>query len=167
VSAAGASGAPEVDVVLDGFPLALARRSDEHHADLMRELALLALDAGSGDSDVPERLLALVDELEARYAATGAEADRLRESARSRGEETTRLVLPVPRDVGPAAARLLALLEEAEDFCREGRHLLTLAAEPEVRAFRGWYLGELTAQTSGMPPTPWPSVLERPVRGDD
>lgn len=144
-----------VPVVLRDLPLALARRSDEHQADLLREFALLSLDPGDS-AEVPRRLLALVAELEERYSEASAAVDRGRSEAEARGERSTDLVVTVPGSAAASSRRLLALLEEADDYCRSGEHLLTLESDPEVVAFRRWYLGEFAAQVEGGAPTPWP-----------
>jgi hypothetical protein len=144
-----------VPVVLRDLPLELARRSDEHQADLLREFALLSLDSGE-HIEVPRRLLALVDELEERYSEASAAVDRDRSEAEARGERSVDLVVAVPESAAESARRLLALLEEADEYCRRGEHLLTLESDPEVVAFRRWYLGEFATQVEGSPPTPWP-----------
>jgi hypothetical protein len=51
---------------------------------------------------------------------------------------------------------LCDLLDEADEFCRAGDRLLTLAAEPELVAFRHWYLGEFWKQVEGAEPVSWP-----------
>jgi hypothetical protein len=48
------------------------------------------------------------------------------------------------------------MLDEADEFCRQGKHLLTLATPPDLRRYRQWFLGEFVAQIGGRPPTPWP-----------
>ena len=146
-----------VPVVLRDLPLELARRSDEHQADLLREFALLSLDPGD-HAEVPRRLLALVAELEERYSEASAAVDRDRSEAEARGARSMDLVVTVPGSAAASARRLLALLEEADDYCRDGEHLLTLESDPEVVAFRRWYLGEFAAQVEGRPPTPWPAA---------
>ena len=143
-----------VRVVLRGLPLELARRSDEHQADLLREVALLSLDPGE-HADMPRRLLTLVEELEERYADVSAGMDRDRLDAETRGEVATDLVVAVPESAAASARRLLALLEEADEYCRRGEHLLTVEPDPELVAFRRWYLGEFAAQVDGAVPTPW------------
>ena len=50
------------------------------------------------------------------------------------------------------------MLEEADDYCRRGDHLLTLATPEEERRFRRWFIGEFVDQIEGKPPTPWPGA---------
>ncbi len=46
-------------------------------------------------------------------------------------------------------------MDEADDYCRAGQHLLTLVTPPEALAFRRWYLGEFVRQIAGEQPRPW------------
>jgi hypothetical protein len=49
------------------------------------------------------------------------------------------------------------MLDEADEFCRRGRHLLTLETPPELVVFRKWYLQEFIDQIErGAEPTAWP-----------
>ena len=54
-----------------------------------------------------------------------------------------------------AAAEFDALLDEADDYCRAGETLLTLATPAPALAFRRWFLGEFVRQAAGEPPRPW------------
>ena len=67
------------------------------------------------------------------------------------------VVYRVPSDVAGAATALLALLDEADEFCRSGQHLLTVVSTPEVRRYRHWYLSEFVRQIGGDEPVPWPA----------
>lgn len=51
-----------------------------------------------------------------------------------------------------------AMLDETDDFCRDGS-LLTLAPEEDVVAFRRWYVGQLMAQVRVGSASPWPGDL--------
>lgn len=144
-----------------GLPLDVYQRASEHNDELLREFALIRED----DSDqVPARLLALVDELQARFGAfTEGPASRLQDAV-ARGDETIDLLYEVPAEAADAAIRLGTLLEEADDFCRSGE-LLTLATVPEGLAFRRWFLGEFVSQIAGRQPRPWSAVMEGTVDG--
>ena len=50
------------------------------------------------------------------------------------------------------------MLDEADEYCRRGDHLLTLATPPEELRFRRWFISEFVDQVNGAPPTPWPDV---------
>lgn len=147
-----------VSVRLIGLPLGIYQRALDHSEELMREFALFALQPPptDGDHGVPLRLLALVDELNARYATTTVEVDAQRDDAIARGESEVDLTYVVPREVREASVHLGAVLDEADVYCRAGQHLLTLETPPDAKAFRDWYLGEFIAQIDGRQPTPWP-----------
>jgi hypothetical protein len=48
------------------------------------------------------------------------------------------------------------MLDEADEYCRSGQHLLTLAADDEIVRFRHWYLEQFIAQIAGEQPVAWP-----------
>lgn len=151
--------APElVTIRLLRFPLDLSEQSTEHFEGLKREFALLTI-RHDEPADVPKRLLELVDALTDRYAGMTEDTNRERDEAIERGEkELDELVYVVPPQVADACIELSGLLDEADEFCRQGEVLLTLATPPVSIAFRRWYLGEFVAQTRGLPPLPWPEA---------
>ena len=140
-----------VRVSILGMPLAVMQRSSEHSDELLREFALIREE---GSDHVPARLLALVEELRARFGSFSEGALQAMQDAVERGDETIVLHYEVPPAVGDAARQLGDLLDEADEFCRAG-DLLTLATQPEGVAFRRWYLGEFQRQIDGQPPRPW------------
>ena len=150
------------EVRLIGYPLALHARSTEHHEELMREFQLLAIDppTSTPGHEVPTRLLDLIAELNSQYAGVSEAPDAERDAAAARGDESVDLVYQVPVDVVVACERLDALLDEADEFCRAGERLLTLATPPDAAALRRWYLGEFRRQLEGHAPTPWPVYEE-------
>jgi hypothetical protein len=108
---------------------------------------------------VPRRLLELVDALVGEYQETVTDAARVRDEAHARGDkEIPELVYRAPPNAVAATISLARMLDEADEFCRSGNHLLTLATPPELLAFRRWYLGEFNAQLQGQPPLPWPEA---------
>lgn len=148
---------PLREVHLLGLPLDVQARAAEQHAELMREFALLdiARPSAGREEEVPGRLSTLIDELRRNYGGIGARADAVRDAAAARGDATVDLACQVPDSVGAACEALSALLDEADEFCRAGAQLLTLAATPELVAFRHWYLGEFARQIDGEVPVPW------------
>lgn len=161
------------DVRMLELPVQVWAASQEHHDELMREFALMTV--GQADADtgadtgadtvsppVPQRLLRLVDDLTRRYAGS---SDAQREqlfAAAVRGERVIpELRYSLPRAVGPACDELARMLDEADEYCREGEHLLTLATPDDVRLFRDWYLGQIVVQLEGGPPEPWPDFVAR------
>lgn len=147
------------EVRLLNVPLRLLVAGREHHDDVMREFAMLALAEESDDGHTPKRLLELVDVLGRRYAAAAARPDAEVDAAVARGETTIDLVYHVPDHVEAAADELAALMDEADEFCRE-RKLLALARPQLVVDFSRWYLDEFRRQIAGEPPQPWTGPLD-------
>lgn len=147
--------AATVVVHLRATPVRIWKRCADHFDELMREMALLAL-SPSATQDLPARLVELVDVLGRRYAGASDRPERERDEALAAGLDRIDVVNEVPRGAGEAAAQLGAILVEAEEFCRTGRDLLTLAQPPVQAAFNAWYLQEFVRQEAGLEPTPWP-----------
>ena len=152
---------PLVTVELQALPVDLQVRATEHMQDLQREFVLIAdgLQHGQDAPPLPRRLLDLVDALQRRYGGfTEAQEDQLDDAHRA-GLPTVDLTFKVPADAAAAAVSLGTLLDEADEFCREGRHLLTLATPPDLVAYRRWYLQQFVDQVAGHPPVPWSGPL--------
>lgn len=159
------STAPEhgelVQAHLLELPVALAARAQEHWQELLREFTLISADASEhgvqAGQHVPARLLELVDVLTRQFGGinTGAE-DRLEEAIAQGRRVIHDHVLEVPPEAGPGVRALGAMIDEADEYCRRGQHLLTLAASPELVAYRHWYLEQVVDQVEGQPPVPWP-----------
>jgi hypothetical protein len=146
-----------VTVRILGLPVPLHARAAEHGEELRREFVLIAeqLRHSEDGTSLPRRLLDLIAVLEHRYSGfTGAQEDLL-DQAIARDQRTIDLTFRVPPDAAEGAVALGAMLEEADEYCREGRHLLTLATPPDLVAYRRWYLKEFVEQIAGHPPTPW------------
>lgn len=143
-----------VDVRLVGLPLQVWQRTQEHADGLLREFALIVHDPGAAAA-APGRLLALVKELNAGYGSFSEEQTREMEAALGRGEDSIDLTYQVPPAAAAAAQALGDMLDEADEYCRRGDHLLTMATPPEELAFRHWFISEFVAQLGGAPPTRW------------
>lgn len=139
-----------------GMPLDVMQRGSEHTDELLREFALIREESSD---HVPARLLGLIEELRARFGGFSEGPRQAMQDALERGDATIDLSYEVPPEVGAGARRLGALLDEADEFCRNG-DLLTLATQPEGVAFRRWYLEEFERQIDGQPPRPWSTVME-------
>jgi len=147
---------PESKTVhLRNLPLRLHGRAREHHQELLREFALITI----AYSDVPSRLLELSADLQAQYARESAQSNRALEEAMERGDRTLDMDVETPIGAGVALAAFAALLDEADEYCRQGE-LLTLANPPELVAYRRWYLDEFARQLGGAPPRPWDGPLD-------
>ena len=155
------TGATLVPVRILGLPLDVYRRASEHSDELLREFALIRED---NSEHVPARLLALIEELNARFSGFTQGQTLALQEALARGDAEIDLFYEVPAEASQAAVRLGALLEEADEFCRAG-DLLTLAAVPEGVAFRRWFLEEFVLQIDGRPPRPWAVFLKETGTG--
>ena len=150
-----------VEVRLRELPTSVHERAQAHSAGLTREFRLLReqvrREGTAADDDVPARLLDLMAVLGERYTDATEEQDDLIWGAYERGQAVVpEVVYRVPSDVAGAATALLALLDEADEFCRAGQHLLTVVSTTEVRRYRHWYLTEFVRQIGGAEPVPWP-----------
>lgn len=143
-----------VEVKLLGVSLPDFRYSAEHHDELFREFRLLLAREPSPGHSVPLQLLDLIEELDQRYSGFTAAPQAELDAALLNGEESIDLVFRVPREVREACIHFSALLQSADEYCRQG-DLLTLAPPDEAVRFRDWYLGEFVSQVDGAPPVPW------------
>jgi hypothetical protein len=137
-----------------GLPLDEQVLASQHFDELLREFSYLHADDGDG-TGVPARLINLRDELVGRFHSFTARSNLVRDEAVQRGDATIDLAFEIPRAAADAATHLGALLDEADDFCRSGEHLLTLATADRTVRFRRWYLGEFARQASGETPKAW------------
>lgn len=150
-----ASLGPVVAVRLLDVPVRVWKRAAEHHDELMREMALLALGPDM-PHDLPQRLVELVELLGRKYAGASARPELERDAALAAGIDRVDITFEVPTAAGEAAATLGAMLAEAEEFCRDGDRLLTLA-QPQVQSdFGVWYLEQFVNQIAGGAPVAWP-----------
>lgn len=147
-----------VEVHLLQVPVPLWSQAQQLFDELMREFALAAAQADDDDQhQLPARLTRLMHDLTARYGTGSDDQEEQLHAAAAQGVPVLeRLVYAVPQEAGPAMRELGDLLDEADAYCRDGQHLLTLAAPPEVLAFRRWYLSAFVTQLAGAAPVPWP-----------
>jgi len=148
-----------VEVRLVGLPLDVQRATNAHYDALMREFELIRQSDNAAET-VPVRLLDLVDELSTRFNEFAERPRGVLEAALESGGTTVDLVYQVPSELVDACLRLLDLLDEADEYCMAGEHLVTLASPPAVRAYRDWFLREFIEQAAGRTPTPWSEHVE-------
>ena len=155
------SSAPDelFDVELRNVPVRVLVAGREHHDELMREFALLALSGGADGPNVPARLVELTQTLGVRYGGATSRPDELVDAAAARGEDVIELSYRVPAHVSDAASTLDQLLKEADDFCR-AEQLLTVERSAVIIAFGQWYCEEFQRQVAGQPPRPWDGPLD-------
>lgn len=151
------SGEDLVEVRLLELPLDVHERAQAQSDGLKREFRLVVEQVRAGeDVDVPRRLLELITQLSAQYGGFTEAVEARIEGALARGEVLLdEVVFTVPPSAAQAAQVLGAALAEADAYCREGKHLLSLAPPQDVLRYRDWYLGEFVSQIDGRPPTPW------------
>ena len=145
-----------VEVKLLGLPLDIQVKASEHQDGLRREFRMLVEEGQADASSVPGRLISLAADLDRRFQAFGAAGRAEIEAAIARGDATVDLKFAVPREIGPAARQFAKLLEEADEYCSAGEHLLTLCTPSDVVSYRNWVLDELVRQGEGEAATPWP-----------
>jgi hypothetical protein len=150
-------------VHLLALPVPLAAGARQHLEELLREFTLIHASAADGTGpEVPRRLMAMVDALTSRFAGLNDDARERLDRAIDRGEAVLAdHIVMLPPEAGPAAQALGDMLDSADEYCRQGRHLLTLATSDDVVAYRRWYLGEVTGQLRGAAATPWPQYRSR------
>jgi len=155
------SSAPDelFDIELRNVPVRVLAAGREHHDELMREFALLALGGGGDGPDIPARLVELTQTFGVRYGGAASRPDEQVDAALARGVDALDLTYRVPAHVSGAASLLNALLQEADDFCR-AEQLLTVERSPVVRDFGRWYCEEFQRQVAGEPPRPWDGPLD-------
>jgi len=160
VSSRATDDAAVMEVHLLRLPVPVWAEAQEHGDELIREFALIAgqLRTEGSHADVPVRLTELIEVLTSRYGSLSAAQEAQLADAAERGvPEIEHLIFPaVPVHAAEAAIQIAAILDEADEYCRAGQHLLTLATPPEVVRFRNWYLGEFVRQLAGGAPVPWP-----------
>jgi anti-anti-sigma factor len=148
-----------VDVHLVGLPVPVHQRAVTHMRALERELDLIRR-RDPDQSSIPHRLHALIDELNEEFGGVGEQPVVELDAAVDRGDAEIDLVYRLPPSVGAASRRLADLLDEVDDYCRRGDHLLTLVTPEDALRYRRWFLSEFVRQTAGAPPVPWPAYRD-------
>jgi hypothetical protein len=149
---------PLVEIRLLQVPVQLWARTQQHTDELLREFVLLSEQLRheeSGSLPVPLRLTQLVEELSGSYGSFSEDQEARLFEAAAAGETVIDLSYELPAAVSDATRHLGDLLNEADEYCRTGEHLLTLETPPELVRFREWFLEEFRRQIAGEPPTPW------------
>lgn len=146
-----------VHVRIVGAPVALWQRSSEHSDELMREFSLIVSGSATGEGThaVPHRLVRLVEELTSQYGALSEANEQRLADAAAAGETAIDLDYELPVGIEVAVDRLAELLDAADEYCRTGEHLLTLATPPDQLRFRRWFLSEFSRQARGEAPEAW------------
>jgi hypothetical protein len=149
-------------VKLLGVPVDLYFDASRHMGEIAREFALISFGERSGVNErVPDRLLELVAELRGpRRRNTDAIRVQFEDAARA-GQATIDIEIPGDETAAELTERITELLDAADEFCRSG-DLLTLAASPEVVAWRHWWRDQVVAQVrEGAEPEAWTPVAQK------
>lgn len=145
-------------VVLRQLPVPLWLAHQQHTEELLREFTLISTGRERDhEQHTPSRLIALVETLRERYGAGSEERAARVLAAAEQGILEMDLEMELPTAAAEGVSALVDLLDEADDYCRQGQHLLTLATPPQLVLFRRWYLTEVAEQLRGAAPVPWPS----------
>jgi hypothetical protein len=147
------------EVRLLNLPVRVMLAGRDHHDELMREFALLALSASAASGATPARLIELTQVLGIRYGGAVARPDEEVEAAAARGDDTVDLTYVVPSHVVEGAELLSALMAEADEFC-QAEQLLTLQRNETLKRFSDWYIDEFRRQVEGESPRPWDGPLD-------
>ena len=154
---AAASDDDLVTIHVIGMPIAVQARAQEHADELTRELTLIGaqLRQEGNVRELPAMLVSLIEQLNARYSRFTTEQEQVLADATERGDDTIDLTYRLPASAAAHAQELGDLLDQADDYCRTGRHLLTLATPDDLVSFRWWYLSQFIDQVAGQPPVSW------------
>lgn len=152
-----------VTVSVVGLPIDVQQAAQQHGDELTRELVLVAEQMHQrGDTGgLPARFVELVATLSRSYSSFTAEQERQLAAAIAAGEASIDLRYTVPASVARAAADLGALLDEVDEYCRDGQLLLTLETPPLLVTYRRWFLDQFIDQIAGKPPVSWADYLAR------
>lgn len=142
-------------VRLRGVPVQVHVDAAAHQEALQREIDVINID---DQASAPLRLRALIAEVQEQYGGLSEHPAAALQAAIDRGDSSVDLTYAVPPSAADASERLLEVLDEVDEYCRQGEHLLTLASPPESVAYRRWFLGQFGAQLRGEAPTPWSEV---------
>lgn len=151
-----------VRVRLLGLPLAVQARAQEHTDELIRELTLVGeqMRQQGNHAGLPARLVTLVEQLTAEYSAFTGEQEQQVAEAATAGRPTIDLDYRVPASTAAAARALEEILDEADEYCRAGQHLLTLPTPPDLVVYRRWFLEQFVAQIGGGQAVTYAQFLE-------
>jgi anti-sigma regulatory factor (Ser/Thr protein kinase) len=161
---------PRYRVCLGDVSTELLLAAKSHVDNVVREFALVASGATSGESSaVPPRLAELISQVTTGFAEARRIIRQQAIEAAAAGRRSTRLDLSLPASAAEAGERYLAALDQADEYARQAR-LLTLEAPPQHWAFRRWYVSSLVDQLRAAAdgrPLPDPPSFEEFLRQCD
>jgi hypothetical protein len=143
-------------VRLVDVPVALFCAAEQHTHDLLREVALIAaarpdLEAGHLFGE----MLSTADTYANRPAAIRCRVTESVAAALANGWDTVTVDVEADETAAEGARAWEELLRRFDAMSRD-EQLLTLPTEPEVAAYRAWYVRELVEQVrTGRSPASW------------
>jgi hypothetical protein len=155
---------PLIRVRLVELPIDVQVQAQQHADELTRELVLVGEQMhqrGAAPNELPVRFVELVTALSHRYSMFTAEQEQQLASAIASGAQSVDLEYTVPASAAAAAKSLGEILDEADDYCRAGQLLLTLATPPPLVTYRRWFLDQFVGQAAGSAPESWPQYRDR------
>jgi hypothetical protein len=155
---------PLIRVRLVELPIDVQVQAQQHADELTRELVLVGEQMhqrGAAPNELPVRFVELVTALSHRYSMFTAEQEQQLADAITSGAPSVDLDYTVPASAAAAAATLGDILDEADDYCRGGQLLLTLATPAPLLTYRRWFLDQFIGQAAGAEPESWPDYRDR------
>ena len=155
-----------VGVRLVDLPVALFDAAEQHTSDLLREIALVAAaNPDLGEEHLYAELLSVADAYAHRPASVRERIVASVALARRHGWDHVTVDVDVDA-IGADAALAWEELLQRFDALSRGERLLTLPADPDVAAYRAWYVRELVEQVrTGRAPVSWQRARERDLAG--
>jgi hypothetical protein len=146
-----------ITVQIRGLPVDLQVGAQQHSDELTRELMLVAegMRERGDTAELPVRFVELVSALSGRYSMFTAEQELQMQRAVAEGVPTIDLTYTVPVSAAAAAGQVGDILDEADDYCRQGKLLLTLETPADLVTYRRWFLDQFVCQAAGRPPVTW------------
>ena len=146
-----------------GLPIAVQARAQAQAEELTRELTFIGarLRQEGNKRDLPPLLVDLVERLTAQYSVFTVEQEQQIADAIAQQHDKIDLTYRLPASAGEAAQAFGDVLDEADDYCRAGQLLLTLATPEDLVAYRRWFLSQFTGQLAGQPPVSWDDYLRQ------
>ena len=146
-----------VTVHIVALPVDIHVQAQQHGDEVTRELMLVAeqLHQQGNSGGLPARFIELVSTLNTRYSIFTAEQELQLANAIESGHPTVDLSYTLPASVAEAAGHLGEILDEVDQYCREGKLLLTLETPPSLVTYRRWFLDQFVDQATGKPPVAW------------
>jgi hypothetical protein len=155
---------PRTRVRLVDVPVALFCAAEQHTADLLREIALMAA-ARPDEGHLFTDILAAAETYAQRPAAVRNRISETVAAAQQQGRDRVTVDFDADTNAADGALAWEELLQRFDALSRDER-LLTLPADPELAAYRAWYVSELVEQVrTGRAPVPWDESQNRSLAG--